>query len=86
MCFAVLGKDFHDLGIDFIAVFSASLLCHADAAERLQSTLERLVGLQADDLFEILVQIAGTVGRDRGDDFGVHVQHAACLTLLTGQI
>ena len=61
MRFSVLRKDFDDFRIDLIAVFSASILRHSDAAERLQRTLERLVCLETDDFFKILVQVAGAV-------------------------
>ena len=49
-------------------------------------TLEGLVGLEADDLLERLVDVAGAVGRDTRDDLGVHVKDAAVLALLLEEV
>ena len=83
---AVLGEELHDLGVHMVAVLLTGLHRHADAAVGLQGPLEGLVGLEAHDFLSALVQIARPVGGDGGDDAGVHVQHAALLPLLAGQV
>ena len=85
----VFGKDLVQLRFGRIAVGRAGLLGHLDAAERHEGALERLVGLQADDLFQVLefgVDIAGAVGGQVGHDLSLHIQHAAfgALFLLQG--
>ncbi len=83
---AVNGKELLHLGIDGVAVVGAGLLGHADAAVGHHGTLEGLVGLEANDFFLLLVQVAGTVGGDGGDHMGVHIQNTAGFPLLTGQV
>ena len=68
-----------------IAVILAGFHCHTDSAVRLQRTFERLICLNADNLLLILVQIARSVGCDRGDNLGIHIEDTACLTLLLRQ-
>jgi hypothetical protein len=80
------GEELADLGINLVAVIGASLLCHTDAAVRLKGSLEGLVGLETNDGLLALVQIAGTMGGDGGDNLGVHIQNAAGLSFLLLQI
>ena len=85
----VLGKDLVQLFAGLIAVGRAGLLSHLDAAVGHESTLQGLIGLQADDLFKILqlgVDVAGAVCGQAGDDFCLHVQHAALGTLFLLQL
>src|SRR5699024_2295436 len=56
------------------------------AAEGHDGALEGLVGLQAYDLLEVLVDIAGGMGRDVGDDLGVKIEDAAGGALLLHQV
>ena len=84
--FAVNRKEINNFRIDFIAVVRAGFLRHADAAVRLQGTLEWFVSLEADDLFQILIQITRAVGSDRRDDLGIHIQDAAGFALLAAQL
>ena len=58
-------------GIYLVAVHIERLLGHLYTAEGLQRTLEGLVGLQADYLFEILIYIARAVGGESGDYGGI---------------
>ena len=51
----------------------------------LKRTLQGLIGLQANDGFQGLVNIAGFVGIDLGYNFGIHVDDAAVLTFLLEQ-
>ena len=83
---AVFGEEFTDFRIHVIAVVRAGLFSHADSAIRLQGTLKGFVGLKADNRFLIFVQIARTVGCDRGNDPGIHIQDAAGFLLLPGQL
>ena len=86
MCLSVCIEELGDLGIYCVAVVCASLLCHTDTAVRLHGTLERLVSLEAYDCLLVLVQIAGAMGCDRGDHLCIHVQNAACFSLLLLQV
>ena len=86
MGLAVFGVDFHHFRVHMVAVVLAGLHGHADAAVGLQGALEGLIGLEAHNLLLALVQIAGAVGGDGGDDAGVHIQHTACLPLPGGQL
>ncbi len=86
---AIVGKDLVQLLAGLIAVGGAGLLCHLDAAVGHEGTLQGLIGLQADDLLQILqalVDIAGAVSGQAADDFGLHVQHAALGALLLLQL
>ena len=85
----ILGKDLVQLFAGLIAVGRAGLLSHLDAAVGHESTLQGLIGLQADDLFQVLqlgVNIAGAVCGQAGDDFCLHVQYAALGTLFLLQL
>ena len=72
-----------------VAVGGAGLLRHLDAAVGHEGALQGLIGLQADDLLEVLqlgVDVAGAVGGQAGDDLGLHVQHAALGALFLLQL
>jgi len=76
----VIGKDLVQLLAGLVAVGGAGLLCHLDAAVGHKGTLQRLVGLQADDLlqvFQALIDVAGAVSGQAADHFRLHIQHAA---------
>ena len=80
----VLGENLMQLLAGLVAVGGAGLLRHLDAAVGHEGALQGLIGLQADDLLEVLqlgVDVAGAVGGQAGDDLGLHVQHAALGTL-----
>ena len=83
---AVLGEDRFHLGIERISVHIERFLGHTDAAEGLQRALERLIGLQSDDLFKLLVEIARLVRSQRRNDFRIRVQYPARLAFFLGQI
>ena len=62
---------------ELVAVGLAGLLGHAHTAEGVHAALQGAVGLQAENEFAGLVDIAGGIageGRDRG---GIHIEHAA---------
>ena len=85
----IFGKDLVQFGTGGITVGGAGLFCHLDAAVGHKGTLEGLVGLQADDLLQILefgVDIAGAVCRQTGNHLGLHVQNAALGALLFLQL
>ena len=76
----VLGEDFVQFLAGLVAVGRAGLFRHLDAAVGHEGPLEGLVGLEADDLLQILqalVDIAGAIGGQAADHLGLHVQHAA---------
>ena len=79
-------EDVHDVFVHFIAVGLTGLHRHADTAEDLQGTLQRFVGLKADDLFEVLVDVPGRMRCDGRDDTGVHVEDAVMLSLLLKEV
>ena len=54
-----MGKDIFYLIIYFYAVFAASLHHYVDATERLDSTFQQLIRLQANDKFILLIYITG---------------------------
>ena len=83
---AVVRVDVHDLRVDLVAVLLARGHGHADAAVDHEGALERLLGLKAHDLLERLVDVAGGVGDDRGDEVGVHVEDAAGIALLLEEV
>ena len=86
MCFSVGREELGNLGIYFIAVICTSFFCHTNTTVRLQGSLERSVCLETYDSLLALVKITGAVGSDGGNNFGVHIQNAACLTLFSGKI
>ncbi len=59
--------------IHFATIGLEGAFDHLDAAKRMQGALQRLVRLQADDLFQRLVDIACRVGGDGGGDIGVEI-------------
>ena len=82
---AILVEDLVILGVDLVAVALGRLLSHLDAAVGHECALEGLVGLEANDLLEVLelgVDVAGAVRGEAGDDLGLAVKHAAVGALL----
>ena len=63
---AVLGEDFAQERIGLVAVGFEAVCHHAPAAERHDRPLERRLGLQPDDQFVRLVDVAGRVRQDAG--------------------
>ena len=80
-----VAEDILRLSLNGFAVVRGGLDGHVDAAIGHESPLERRVGLQADDLLQILVDVAGLVGGDGRDGLAVHIQHAALVTLFPVQ-
>ena len=81
----VLVEDLVVLGVDLVAVALCRLLGHLDAAVGHEGALQGLVGLEADDLLEVLefgVDVAGAVCGEARDDLGLAVEHAAVGALL----
>ena len=77
---AVFVEDLIKLCVGFVPVGAAGFLSHADAAVGHEGALQGLVGLDAHHLLEVLelrINVGRRVGRDRGDDFGLHVEDAA---------
>ena len=76
---AVLVEDLVVLVVDVEAVVLGGLLGHLDATVGHEGALERLVGLKAHDLLEILevvVDVAGAVGGKARDDLGLALEDA----------
>ena len=59
-------------GIQFDAILVASFLDHSPASERLDGTLEKFIGLQAHDKLVFPVNVACSMGSDRGNRLGVN--------------
>ena len=83
---AVGGEELLHLRIQVIAVILAGLLGHADAAVGHEGALKGLIGLEADDGLLLLIQVAGAMAEDGGNDLGIHVQYAAGLAFLLGEL
>ena len=81
-----VGKLFEDALRHLIAVFLTGLLRHPHAAERVDPALKRAAGLEADDQFIFLVEIAGLIMGQRGDMLGVDRKHAAEVALHLEQV
>ena len=78
----VLREDAVQLGVRLVAVGRQRLFGHLDAAIRHKCALQRLVGLKADNLLKVLVEIARLVRGDGRDDIRIHVEDAALGPLL----
>ena len=85
----VVGKDLVEVCARLVAVLLAGFLGHFDAAERHKGALQRLVGLQTHDLFQVLeafADVARLMARNRRNDVGVHIEHAALLAFFGLQL
>ena len=60
-----------------VAVGFAGLLGHAHAAEGVHAALQGAVGLQAEDEFAGLVDVAGGIAGEGGNGGGIHIEHTA---------
>ena len=74
-----------NLGRNLVAVLLARITDHTHAAERIACTLERLIGLQADDNLVVLVEIARAEGRDSDNGLCVDITDTALFALLREQ-
>ena len=83
---AVGGEELLHLRIQVIAVILAGLLGHADAAVGHEGALKGLIGLEADDGLLLLIQVTGAMAEDGGNDLGIHIQYAAGLAFLLGEL
>ena len=80
MRLVIIGKNLVEFGARLVTVLHTSFFGHLDTAERHKGALERLVGLETHDLFQVLqgfVDVARLVARDGRDDIGVHVKDSA---------
>ena len=76
----VFGEDLVELGVHFVPVGFRRFFRHFDAAVGHEGPFQRLVGLEAHHLFQILhgfIDVAGAVRRQAGNHFRFAVQHAA---------
>ena len=86
MSFSVFGEELNNLRIHMISIVFTCFHRHTDTAVRLQRTFERFVSLKTNDCLFFFVQITGTMRSDCGNNFGVHIQHTAFFSLLSGKI
>ena len=80
VCFTVFREYLVQFFRWFIAISSASLLGHVDAAIRHKGTFEGLVGLYTNNLFEVfgvLANVSRAVSRHSRNHFGLHIQHSS---------
>ena len=61
MCLAIVIEDILYLLVNLYTILTASLLDNLDTAERLDSTLEKFIGLETYDKFILFVDITGLV-------------------------
>ena len=78
MGFAVFGENFADFGIQFNVVHFARVLHHFQTAKRHDRAFQRLVCLQADNGFQIFVDVAWSVAGNTGDDLRVDFIRLVC--------
>ena len=71
MSFAVFGENFADFRIQLNVVHFARVLHHFQTAKRHDGAFQRLVCLQADDGFQIFVDVAWSVAGNTGYDLRV---------------
>ena len=89
MCLHIFGENIVELLRRLIAVSGASLLGHFDTTVGHESTLERLVGLQAHNFLQFLRAFANVrrgIGRERRNHLGFHVEHTVFSALLLLQL
>lgn len=79
--FANFGEQLHDLARQLEAVRFASIHDHLDSAERLNRPFQRSVGLQADDLLFVLIDISRSMGSDRRYRPKIDIQNAPVVPL-----
>ena len=85
----ILGKNLMESCTWLIAIVGAGLLSHLDTAIRHESSLQRLVSLETNNLLQILqalVYIAWSMGGKAGYYISIHIQNAIVLTLLLLQL
>lgn len=73
MGFTVVGEDFLQARIQLAVICFAGAFHHFDAAERNDGAFKRCIGLQADDLFQFFIDIAGVMGGNGGGDIGIKI-------------
>ena len=81
-------EDLMKLRIRCVAIGRAGLLRHLDTAVRHKGSLQRLIGLEADDLFlilRILADVRCAIRCDTGNHLRLHIKHTALGTLLALQ-
>ena len=81
----ILVEDLVELVVHVEAVVLGRLLGHLDAAVGHEGALQGLVGLQADDLLEVLgvlADVARAVGGQAGDNLGLALEDAVVGALL----
>ena len=86
MCLSVFGEDMLDFGVNCVAVVGASLFSHSQTAVGHKSSLEGLISLKTNDLFEILFDISCTVRCKRRYNLCIHIENAAGFSFLLSKI
>ena len=78
----VFCEDAMKLRVRRVAIGFEGILRHLDTAIRHECTLQGLIGLESNNLFKILVEIAGRVGCYRRDHIRIHIENAALCAFL----
>ncbi len=81
----VFCKKFADFGVYLVSVVRTRLFCHPDAPIRLKRPFKRFIRLKSHNGFFVFIQISRAVGRNGGNNLGIHIQNAACFPLLPAQ-
>ncbi len=83
MSLVVLGENFVKFRIRLISIHLAGFFCHLDSAVRHECSLQRLVRLKTNNLFEILhglINISGTICIYVRYNLGLHIENALMCT------
>ena len=86
MRLTIFGKDLVLISVGFEAIGFQSILSHPDTAKWHECPLKRLIGLDTDNLFEVLIQITWAMRSNGRWNIVICIQHAAIGTFLLFQI
>ena len=84
--FATIGIEVNNLWVNLVAVGLASSHCHTNATVYHKGALQWLVCLKANNLLKWLINVAGLVGGDSGNQLGIHIKYATICGLLSKEI
>ena len=83
---ATIGVEVNNLWVNLVAVGLASSHCHTNATVYHKGALQWLVCLKANNLLKWLINVAGLVGGDSGNQLGIHIKYTTICGLLSKEI